>query len=320
MLVRRVALAATILTAGSGCDKATEAELAAAAFRAGTPGDTLDVASRPPVLYQLFGERHSPRMLPVATLVNGRIQPIILSDSGWRRFDLVYHRPGSVYTIYQDGRATGTATVRKPMWDAEGRALYRLPGCRAHTPLAAVDVDAPLPAGFLVEHLATDAPIADRPDRPDRPRRRAPGAHLTEARRVASAVAEELGVSDEDLERLEFRSAAVATGASESPTRAISFIDATGRSRSDGPVRHLFILADAGPDGYRPTYTRLVRSTDSTGYRRYVDHLDLTGDGVDELILDGWTSGQESHILVLGYRDGRWEEVFRGRQSWCMDG
>ncbi|HEX5580319.1 MAG TPA: hypothetical protein VFX39_02010 [Gemmatimonadaceae bacterium] len=312
-LVRQAALAATILTVGSGCDKASEAELAAAALRAGTPGDTLDVGSRPPVLYQLFGERHAPRMLPVAAVVDGRIEPIILGDSGWRAFDLVYHRPGSVYTIYQDGRATGTATVTKPMWDADGRAIYRLPGCRAHTPLAAVDVDAPLPAGFLVEHLATDAPIADRPRRPVR------GAHLTEARRVASAVAEELGVSEEELERLEFRSAAVATGASDSPTLAISFIDATGRSRTGGPVRHLFILADAGPAGYAPTYTRLVRSTDSTGYRRYVDHLDLTGDGVDELILDGWSSGHESHILILGFRNGRWEEVFRGRQSWCMD-
>ncbi|HEY0972307.1 MAG TPA: hypothetical protein VGE02_15160 [Gemmatimonadales bacterium] len=314
VLVRQVALAATILTAGSGCDKTTEAELAAAAARAGTPGDTLDVASRPPVLYQLFGDRHSPRMLPVAALVNGRIEPIVLADSGWREFDMVYHRPGAVYTIYQDGRATGTATVRRPMWDAAGNAVYSLPGCRTHTPLAAVKVDAPLPAGFLVEHLATDAPI------PDRPRRAAPGAHLTEARRVASAVAEELGISEQELERLEFRSQAVVTGVHASPTLAISFIDATGRSRTDGPVRHLFILADAGPDGYTPTYTRVVRAADSTGYRRYVDHLDLTGDGVDELILDGWSTTQESHILVLGHRDGRWEEVFRGRQSWCIDG
>lgn len=313
-LVRQVALAATILTVGSGCDKPTRAQRAAAAERAGTPGDTLDVASRPPVLYQLFGDRHSPRMLPVAALVDGRIEPIVLADSGWRDFDMVYHRPGAVYTIYKNGRATGTATVKRPMWDARGNAVYALPGCRTHTPLAAVEVNAPLPAGFLVEHLATDAPIAERPRRPTR------GAHLTEARRVASAVADELGISEQELERLEFRSVAVATGAHASPTLAISFIDATGRSRADGPVRQLFVLADDGPEGYRPTYTRVVRATDSTGFRRYVDHLDITGDGVDELILDGWSAAQESYLLVLGHRDGRWEEVFRGRQSWCIDG
>lgn len=308
----RVALAATILTVASGCDKPTDADLAAAAVRAGTPGDTLDISRRPPVLYQLFGERQSPRMLPVAALVDGRIEPIVLADSGWREFDMVYHRPGAVYTIYQDGRATGTATVTQPMWGADGTPIYRLPGCRAHTPLAAVQVQAPLPAGFLVEHLATDAPIADRP------RRHAGGAHLTEAQRVARTVAEDVGLPADELEQLEFRSVAVPSGTGDLPTLVISLMDASTRAHGARPIRQLFIVADAGPSGYAPTYTRVVRSGERAGHRRYVDHLDLTGDGVDELVIDGWTEGEESYLLILGHQDGRWAEVFRGRQSWCV--
>ena len=309
-----VALAATILTVASGCDKPRDSDRTAAAVRAGTPGDTLDIRSRPPVLYQLFGDRHAPRMLPVAAIVDGRIEPIVLPDSGWREFDMVYHRPGAVYTIYQGGRASGTATVTQPMWGADGTPIYRLPGCRAHTPLAAVKVQAPLPAGFLVEHLATDAPIAERP------RRRSGGAHLTEAHRVARMVAEQVGIPADELEQLEFRSVAVPSGTGELPTLVISLMDAGSARHAGGPVRQLFVLADAGPDGDAPTYTRVVRAAEREGHRRYVDHLDLTGDGVDELVLDGWTEGEESFLLILGHRNGRWTEVFRGRQSWCVGG
>jgi hypothetical protein len=311
-LTRQVALAATILMAGSGCDKQTADAATVDDPAIASVGDTLDLGQRPYVLYQVFGERGATRMLPVAAITDGRIGPILLGDSGWRRFDLLYHRPGSVYPIYQDGRAVGTATVTHPMWDDAGTPLYRLPGCESHTPLVAVTVEAPTPGGYFVDQLATDAPVTERP------KARAVAASASEAREVVAGLVEDLGILPAELAALELRALAVPTGAGSAPSLAIAFADPTGGARAPGHARHLFVIADKGDKGYVPTYVRVVRSTGDSDYRRYVDHLDLTGDGVDELILEGWSSGRESYLLVLRHRHGRWVEVFTARQSWCV--
>lgn len=328
-------LAASILAATMGCNEASgTAEAATVASDsvsadsiAGTSvaparptGDTTDLSGRPHILYQVFGERDDPRLLPVATLAQGRIQPIVLSADGWQQFDSLYHQPGAQYTIYQDGHPAGWARVTRPMWNDRGEALYSLPRCRSLTPLAAALVKAPPPVGYLVEHLATDAPLARAVSRP-RARLVSSDNAVSEARRVAGSVAEASGMGPGALGQLDFRSVSVSSGATDSPTLVASFIDPTaGMDDSRGHARHLFVLADRVDGRYVPTYTRIVRSSGTrTDYRRYVDHLDLTGDGVDELILEGWSSGHESYLLVLQYRNGRWVEAFQGRPSWCLD-
>ena len=54
-------------------------------------------------------------------------------------------------------------------------------------------------------------------------------------------------------------------------------------------------------------------------YRRFVDHLDLDGDGVDEVVLEGWQYGGDTYPMILRYKDGLWREVLRGASSWCID-
>jgi hypothetical protein len=54
-------------------------------------------------------------------------------------------------------------------------------------------------------------------------------------------------------------------------------------------------------------------------FRRYIDHADITGDGVDELLLEGWENGGDSFLLFLRYTNGRWREMARGETSWCGD-
>lgn len=321
----RFALAASILAATQGCDKTSHAAAAAATppseqamVVAATSTDTTDLSTRPHILYQVFGERDDPRLVPVAALTDGHIQPIVLSAAGWARFDSLYHQPGTRYTIYQDGRDAGWARITRGMWDADGEPLYTLPRCQSLTPLAAAQVKAPPPVGYLVEHIATDAPVA-HPER--RPRRaRTTDGNLAEARRIATTVAETAGMDERTIAMLDFRAVAVNTGATDDPTLVVSLIDPASGSSESGQATHVFVLADRMDGRYAPSYTRVVRSSSArTEYRRYMDHLDLTGDGMDELVVEGWSSGHESYLLVLQFDRGRWTEVFQGRPSWCLD-
>lgn len=313
--LRPVALAATILTAASGCDKPMPADAAMAAESVtAAPITTFDPAAPPHILFHVFGERGDPRMLPLAALVDGTVRPLALSPAGWRAFDSLYHRAGTAYTIYQGGRPAGTARVRRAMWQGADEPLYALPGCPNPTPLAAARVKAPPPVGYLVEHLATDADLPTH--------RRRSTEHLGDAqaaaRAVGARVAEAAGLDATALGELDFRASTIPTGA-DAPTLAITYIDPAAAARGEnGRAVYLFILADLVNGRYAPTYTRLVRGASSSAqYRRYVDHLDLTGDGTDELVLEGWSSGRESFMLILQLRQGRWVEIFRGQPSWC---
>ena len=106
----RAVLIGSILIAAWGCDKASGTAGAAAVDDGGTSaaaatkrgallatGDTTDLSLHPDILYQVFGERDDPRLLPVAALSNGRISPLVLSAEGWQRFDSLYHDPGTRY-------------------------------------------------------------------------------------------------------------------------------------------------------------------------------------------------------------------------------
>jgi hypothetical protein len=307
-------LAATILTAASGCDKTTPAAAATVDALAAAPVTAIDPAAPPRILFQLFGERGDPRLRPLAALVDGAVRPLALSPAGWRTFDSLYHRAGAAYTVYQDGRATGSARVTRAMWRGADAPLYTLPGCTNPTPLAAARVTAPRPTGYLVEQLASDADLTTQ-------RQRSP-QHASEAliaaRAVGRQVAEAAGIEATALGALDFRARTVPTGA-DAPTLVMSFIDPAATMRgATGHATYLFILADRIDGRYVPTYSRLVRGSGRTSqYRRYLDHLDLTGDGTDELVLEGWASGEESYMLVLQFRQGRWTEIFRGKPSWC---
>ncbi|HEX3159537.1 MAG TPA: hypothetical protein VHQ45_13530 [Gemmatimonadaceae bacterium] len=309
-------LTVVTLTVVTGCDKARANDLAAlAAADSARRTDSLLIADHPNILYQVFGERDSPRLLPVAAIKDGNLVPLTLSEDGWRRFDAQYNKPGTQYTIYQDGREAGWARITKSMWDGDREPLYKLPGCAVATPLAAADVKAPPPVGYMVELLASDAKFVT-----NKPHTRS-GAYesISKARAVVTTVADAAGISRSTLDALDFRAMAITTGATSDPTLVVSLVDPSQGGEQSTQATHLFVLADRTGKTYMPSYSRIVRgSSASTQYRRLVDHLDLNGDGVDELLLEGWSSGRESYLLVLSFKDGRWEETYKGRSSWCI--
>jgi hypothetical protein len=310
-----VAVLATILTLVLRRDKAT-----ALARPAWPTGDTLNLARPHDLLFQVVGTRAAPRMLPVAAIVEGALRPIVLDEGGWRALDATYFRRGAIYPIYQDGSARGQVRVVRGMWDDEEAAEAETEGCDHPLPLAHVRLDVRRPPGFAVELFASTTTLGSH--------RAAQPIHMPRllpvAQDLAAQAARLADVSRRALDSLDFRVVAVATGATPAPTLVSSWLDSTA-STAESPsatTRHLFLIADQDSSGaYVASYLHRVNGPLGTAeFRRYIDHLDVTGDGVDELLLEGWHFRGDTWLSILSFDRGLWKEIYRAPMRWCRDG
>jgi hypothetical protein len=208
--------------------------------------------------------------------------------------------------------------VRQGMWERADNPLYTLPGCQALTPLASVSVTGLTKASYTVEALASSF---ERPA--SRPPKSLADAELAKTgRHIAIEAGAPENIDAKMLDALDFRAVAINTGATGSPTIVASYIDPTAADAGSATANtvHLFVIADRDVDGYAPTMSHVVNGPIAGAiYRRFFDHLDLTGDGIDEIVAEEWRIGQETSLLVFAWTGGRWREVFRGRSSWCLD-
>ena len=311
-----------MLMVATGCDKAKaflQAGRAAGPPRI-APGEELNLASNPVILFQVFGETNDARMVPVAVISGGKLKTINLTPENWRAFDAQYLRPGKSYGIYQDGHTIGTADVRQGMWERAGQALYALPGCKALTPLAAVRTNVQhMRTDFTLEMLASNGDLGvARPPQP------MPAAEIARiARAVAAEVAKTSGIPPASLDSLDFHAVAFPSGVAKTNTIVASFIDpsAEAAASANAKTTHLFLVADRDDAGlWHATFIHKVDGPlTAAAFRRYFEHLDLTGDGVDEILLEGWQFGGDTFLTVLGWKNGKWSEIYRARSNWCLD-
>jgi hypothetical protein len=307
------------VTAAPGCDKTkaltsdSESSAMASAVR-----DELDLTKHPTILFEVFGDRTNPQMVPIGVLENGKLHAIHLSPNGWHNFDRIYNHPGATYTLYQDGRAAGTATVKQGMWSKADAPLYTLPNCQSLMPLAAVSVASKAQIGITVEFLATSAALTAPPAAAPL----TPSAVASLSREIGFRVAESAHIPKSRLDSLDFHAEALTTGATPNPTLVVSYVDPNGEEAAahGDETSYVFAIADKTGGAYTPSYTRVINGAGAHGeYRRFVDHLDLLGDGVDEIVLEGWQNGGDTYLAVMRYKSGRWMEMFRGATSWCLD-
>lgn len=295
---------ATILTAAAGCDKRAQGEPLDAPVKRQT-----SLAGKPTVLFQLFGDPSDPRLLPVAVMGHGRLSSITLDADGWRSFDRLYFKPGSRVTIYHDGSPLTAAVVQRGMWSGGG-PLYRLPGCRAPMPMAAAKLDSNPGEMASLDLIGTSDPL------PPTPRDSITTADQDSARAIADRVARRAGLTSAMRAEMDLSTLAFHTGASSRPTLMASFIE---KPTSFGlRPRQAFALSDSTAAGYGVTFFHAPKDS-VPEFRRLVDHVDLTGDGVDEVVLEGWKSGSDSYPIVLKFVNGSWHELARGASSWCTD-
>ena len=295
---------ASILTAAVGCDKRAQGETTDAPAHLQT-----SLAGKPTVLFQMFGDRAEPRLLPVATMGHGRLTPITLDAAGWRKFDKLYFSPGARVTIYRRGAPMTTAVVQRGMWTG-GSPLYKLPGCRAPRPMAEAKLDSIPEEMTSLDLVGTSDPV------PATPRAALTGADADSARAVADRAAKRAGIMPAARAEMDLSTETLQTGVSGWPTLVVSFMEKP--SSAGLRPRQVFALADSSATGYAMSFFQAPR--DSTPeFRRLVDHVDLTGDGVDEVVLEGWKSGADSYPIILKFINGGWHELARGASTWCAD-
>ena len=110
----------------------------------------------------------------------------------------------------------------------------------------------------------------------------------------------------------------IPTGATTHPTLIASYLEKG--SGLTGKPRHVFAIGDYSETshGYVTSFAH-VPGDSAREFRRYIDHLDLTGDGVDEIVLEGWQREGESYLVILRYQNAHWREVIHTNTHWCDD-
>ena len=270
------------------------------------------LVGKPNVLFLLFGDKGDPRLLPIATVVKGKVQPLVLDASAWRGFDSLYFAQGSHFPLYEHGVRLGDAVVRRGMWEGKD-ALYKLPGCRALRPMAAVTLTGKPVNAVMLELLATSDSIpAVKPATP------ITKADEDSASAVLVRVGQREGLTTTARSELDVQTMALSTGATAHPTLVGSYMERG--SGVNGKPRHLFALSDYSDSAkaYAKSFVH-VPADSAREFRRLIDHVDLTGDGVDEMVLEGWKLGSDSFLVILKYSNGQWREIARGATSWCAD-
>jgi hypothetical protein len=300
------------LLAAVACEKAKPVkDPALTIVPVGTPA--LDLATKPQILFEIFGERESAHMMPIAAVVNGTITPIGLSLAGWKQLDQQFMAPGTKYPFYAEGGNPGELTVDRD-------TSYVLPGCTSVKPMSQVQLSFKEPrTDPTVEFLASSGTVA--PPRPAPAKTMSADDIAKLARTIGHEAGKRAHLTAAQMDSVDFNARMIQTGASAAPTLVISFLDPNaGVAKSGGWTGHLFALADSGANGYEATYVHAVQGNAKTvEFQRLVNHVDFSGDGADEIIVEAWKYASDNDLVVLSFKDGKWKEQLRAKQTWCLD-
>lgn len=302
----------SILALAAGCDKPKQ--------ETGDdkpPPPSFDVVTKPTLVFQAFGTSDSTRLVPIAAVIDGSVKPIDLPYGDWRRLDSAYFQPGTEYPVYRDGQQAGTVVVTRRMWEPDSEPLYELPGCREARPMASVTLKTRVPLDPAFEFLSLSVAGGSAPTAAPAPR------DLDAAvRAIALLALRTEGLDTADIDTASFSARAINMAGGSRATLVANQVDANAGDTGPGAghTTHFLVLGDdTDGKGYQVTYKHLESGEARlVEFQRLLDHLDLTGDGTDEIFVESWRYGSTNDLLVLTRANGRWHETLRVPQKWCL--
>lgn len=270
------------------------------------------------MLFQVFGDREELKAAPIAYVDGGKLAALSLDAQGWRFLDSVFFAAGRQLPLYRFGSQVGAVEVLRGMWPADSAPLYELAGCRTVVPQARLRFRTSGAVSQNVEFLASSTPLKQPAE--GRP---LPSESEALARRLADTAAIASGVGHEELGRIEFTARWMRTGAgTQGRTLLGNYVDpdAGDAGPGAGHTISVLILAEDSARTMATSYAHVSSGESRTvEFQRLMNHADLDGDGVDEIVLEAWRYAQLPSLVVLKREGARWTEAFRVSQNWCLD-
>ena len=265
--------------------------------------------SRPigPVLYLGHRAGAEATLVAVAEIRPNGLFPLEGSGSAQasRSFALEHLSPGLEFTLFSDGARVGRLTAERFSVDQRYcRVRPQIRGPIELTPSAATVQT------FLALPMREGSTFAYGAYSPVVPTRDLRVTSLTSMQQVIPSVGALWPVSvlgiRQDVQMFRARPGGA-------PTVVATFVygDELGVGRPARGAYSVFLASDDDGTGYRGTYVdyRLF-SRDGKGSARYFDHLDVDGDGSDEIVLE--VMGEDSMWLsTLGRQGESWVEEYR---------
>ncbi len=300
-----------IVALAAGCNTAKKAD------DDRPPPPSFDVATKPTLVFMAFGGSDTTRLVPIAAIVDGQVKPIVLPVDDWKRLDSLYFQAGTSYPVFRDGQPAGTVTVTRRMYEPDSLPLYSLPGCRDARPMATVTLKTRVALDPVFEFLSLSTM------RPATPGSTAvPGDLGTTARALAVMALRSEQLDATDIDTASFSARALRVSGGKAPTLVAGQVDANAGDTGPGTghTTHFLVLGDnLDGKGYQVTYRHLESGEARTvEFQRLLDHLDLTGDGTDEIFVESWRYAGTNDLVVLSRASGKWHEMLRVQQDWCV--
>jgi hypothetical protein len=318
-MLRHLLAIAVILTVATGCDNvawggidvAIEAPDPATATPDADGAEAVEIEAPPvpagPILLAATRQGSSLTLAPVGMLIDDRLTPLpAASDSAAHRATMARLRPGSEWVLFASGARVGTATASAVARDPEL--------CGADITLSATPELVP-DAAATERFLALPAEDADAwPTRDYVP------LDHTYNQRVASlslsaAAVPRVGASwpsggmlgtRRDIQAFRPLDAGVAS-------IAASFVISDGLNTlapASGAYA-LFLMAEERPAGFQETFLWYRPAAQGKAVPRLFQHLDWSGDGVDEVLLEVFGEGRRGWVGLERGADQAWTITYR---------
>jgi hypothetical protein len=255
------------------------------------------------VLFAVEKYEANTTMEPVVIYERGAyVKPPVDDDAGARAFTGEFFRAGRQFRLLSGGGDAGTVTVKKNIE----------PGCVLLA--AEVGVETQTRLGGRVQALATDSAALGR----GASSRRAPtDAERARAIELARAAYAKNGLAASLAAKMEVANLTATDLDRDGKFELIGSFVVDKKDASAPDAFTLFLIIEPQADSFKTAWEWFHHGYEGEyADRRYVDQVDLDGDGVGEIVAKG-TYYESNDYVIYKRQQGRWRPVYQGGGGGC---